>query len=229
MGQAGRLWTYQLPAMPRKQKECGFLGFVHIPCFILFWGGPRADTTPVKTSHCRSNPLLKFCRKGEQVGVQHSGVFRAIQGEWGRAGLFSHCVNPKAREQDSTSLPSLPQDWAGLPASSWQCSNPHVCRAQALRGTQALKSPSDPGLPVTISFCRSPGTKSSPMGWYLSFSKLRALISALKNSKYSLQLAATHCCSYHRGVGGTGSPWLCLGTAQWVSPGSVPNPLKSSG
>lgn len=125
-----------------------------------------------------------------------------------------------------------PQDWAGLPASSWQCLNPHVSRAQALRGTHAPKSPSDLGLPVTISLCRSPGTNSSPMKeWHHSFSKLQAPISALKISKNSLQLVATHRCSHHRGVGGTASPWcgLCLGTAQWVSPGSVPNPLKSSG
>lgn len=190
--------------MPGKQKECGFLGFVHIPCFILRWRGPRADTTAVKTSHCRSNPQLKFCRKGAQVGMQHSGVFRAIEGEWGRAGLFSCCVNPKGGEQDSTSLPSLSQDWAGLSASSWQCPDPLVSRAQALKGTQAPKSPSDPGLPITISLCRSPGTNSSPMRCHHSFSKLRELISALKIGKCSLQLGATHHCSHHRGVGGTG-------------------------
>lgn len=95
------------------------------------------------------------------------------------------------------------------------------------RGTPAPKSLSDPGLPVTITLCRSPGTNSSPMGWHHSFKKLQVLVSALKNSKYSLQLVATHHCSHHRGVGGTRSLWcgLCLATAQWVSPGSVPNPL----
>lgn len=133
---------------------------------------PRAVTTAVKTSRCHSNPLLKFCGKGAQVGMQHCGVFRVIEGGWGRAGLFGRCVKPKGGEQSSTSLPSLPQHWAGLPASSWHCPNSLVSRAQALRGTQAPKSPSAPGLPVTISLCRSPGTKSSPMGWHHSFSTL---------------------------------------------------------
>lgn len=91
--------------MPGKQKECGFLGFLHIPCFILLWGGPRADTTAVKPPNCHSSPLLKFCRKGAQVEMQHPGVFGAIEGEWDRAGLFGHCVNPKGGQQDSTSLP----------------------------------------------------------------------------------------------------------------------------
>lgn len=96
---------YQLLTMPGKQRECGFLGFLHILCFILLWRGPRADTTAVKASHCRSNPLLKFCRKEAQVGMQRSAVFGSIEGEWDRAGLFGHCVNPKGGEQDSTSLP----------------------------------------------------------------------------------------------------------------------------